>query len=189
MNGEKISSDIILFREGFTKHECEYILDTIEEYPSWEEAKTFGDIDNYRKTKVDYLANRYGNNSQLFRAHSIIGYNFKVAFEHLMHFYKKNERESHLFYTSDEGVQILKYEPGEYYHEHIDSGPKVKRIHSCVMFLNDNYLGGEIVFPRQEIKFKGQTGDIIFFPSTFTHPHIANEVIEGVKYTAVIWSS
>jgi hypothetical protein len=188
MNGEKISSDIILFKKSFTDDECEYIINTIETYPAWEEATTFGKIENYRKTKVDYLVKRYGINSQLFKAHSIIGYNFKVAFESLMNFYKKNENESHLFYTSDEGVQILKYEPGEYYHEHIDSGPQVKRIHSCVMFLNDEYEGGEISFPRQELDFKGETGDIIFFPSNFTHPHIAKEVKSGVKYTAIMWS-
>ena len=31
-------------------------------------------------------------------------------------------------------------------------------------------------------------GDIIFFPSNFTHPHIAQEVKSGIKYTAVMWS-
>lgn len=188
MNGEKISDDIILFRNGFTNEECQYILETIETYPQWEDATTFGNLENYRKTKVDFLVNRYGLNSKLFRAHAIIGYNFKVAFEHLANLYKKNENESHIYYTGDEGVQILKYEPGEYYNEHIDSGPQVKRVHSCVIFLNEEYKGGEISFPRQRIDFKGSTGDILFFPSTFTHPHIAKEVTEGVKYTAVMWS-
>ena len=188
MNMKKISDDIICFKKVFGKDECQYIIKTIEEHPAWQEAKTLGDVENYRKTKVDYLATRYGTNSQLFKAHSIIGYNFKVAFEDLMNIYKKNENESHLFYTGDEGVQVLKYEPGEYYHEHIDGGPSMNRIHSCVMFLNEEYEGGEISFPRQKIDFKGKTGDVIFFPSNFTHPHIAREVTTGIKYTAVMWS-
>ena len=134
---EMIANDIFLFKNIISEENCQYILETIEKYPAWEEATTIGQLENYRKTKVDYLVNRYGSNSELYKAHSIIGYHFKLSFESLMNEYKKNENETYLFYTGDEGVQILKYEPGEFYHEHIDNGPMTKRIHSSIIFLNN----------------------------------------------------
>jgi Rps23 Pro-64 3,4-dihydroxylase Tpa1-like proline 4-hydroxylase len=183
-----IGSDIFVFESVISKEECKYIINTIEKYPAWQEAKTVGEIEDHRKTQVDFLVNRYGNNSELYKAHSIIGYNFKKVFEKLATIYSAGEDSTHLFYTNDEGVQILKYQPGEFYKEHIDNGPMTKRIHSCIIYLNDDYEGGETKFKRQDLIFKGKIGDIIFFPSCFTHPHEAMEVISGLKYTAVIWS-
>ena len=192
MSHEIVGNDIFVFKNVISKEECQFIIDTIETFPSWQDAKTFGETENHRKTQVDFLVSRYGNNSALYKAHSIIGYSFKKAFEELAFVYKtedsENANETHIFYTGDEGVQILKYQSGEFYKEHIDNGPQTKRLHSCIMYLNDNYIGGETNFSRQKVKFKGQIGDIIFFPSIFTHPHSAMEIKEGVKYTAVIWS-
>lgn len=188
MKGKMIGNDIFLFRKIIPKNDCELITETIENYPAWEEAKIFGFKENHRKTKVDYLSVRYGFNSDLYRAHAIIGYNFKKSFEFLKNEYLNSDNESYLYYKGDEGVQILKYETGEFYREHIDMGQDVNRTHSCIMYLNDEYEGGETEFIRQKIKFKGKVGDIIFFPSSFTHPHIAHQITSGTKYTAVIWS-
>lgn len=189
MNYEMIGNDIFLFKSVIPKDECQFIIDTIEKYPAWQEATTVGEIENHRKTQVDFLVNRYGQNSDLYRAHAIIGYSFKRVFETLCSIYHSDiEGVTHLFYTNDEGVQILKYQPGEFYKEHIDHGPMTKRVHSCIMYLNQDYEGGETKFKRQSLTFKGEIGDIIFFPSCFTHPHEAMEVISGIKYTAVIWS-
>ena len=185
---KKLSEDIYLFENIIPPSDCQYIINSIEKYPAWEDAKVFGNLENYRKTKVDYLSNRYGMNSSLYKAHAILGYNFKLAFENLIEFYKYEDGQIYLSYSGDEGIQILKYQEDEYYREHIDAGVNLKRVHSCVMFINDEYLGGEIYFPRQKIKIKGKTGDLVFFPSAFTHPHIACEIKKGLKYTAVVWS-
>lgn len=185
---KKISEDIYLFKKAISRFDCQYIINTIENHSAWEDAKVFGDLKNYRKTKVDYLSNRYGLNSNLYKAHSILGYSFKLTFENLTQYYKYENGQTYLSYSGDEGIQILKYEKNEYYQEHIDAGFNLKRTHSCVMFLNEEYQNGEIYFPRQKIKIKGKTGDILFFPSTFTHPHAACQVNDGIKYTAVVWS-
>lgn len=185
---KKISEDIYLFENIIPESDSQYVINAIEKYSAWQEAKVFGDLENYRKTKVDYLSTRCGTNSSLYRAHSILGYNFKLAFENLIECYKYEDGQNYLSYSGDEGIQILKYQKGEYYKEHIDAGINLKRVHSCIMFLNEEYLGGEIYFPRQKIKIKGKTGDLIFFPSAFTHPHIACEIKEGTKYTGVVWS-
>lgn len=182
-----IGQDIFLFKNFLLKDDCDFITNTIESFPAWEEAKTAGNVDGYRKTQVDYLTNRYGQNSKLYKVHSTIGYHFKMAFEYLTEEYKI-ENKSYLYYTGDEGIQILKYGQNQFYKEHIDSGINLKRVHTCLIYLNDEYEGGETFFPRQQLLFKGEIGDLIFFPSTFTHPHIAKEVKNGNKYMAVMWS-
>jgi hypothetical protein len=189
MNYKEIGKDIYLFKKLLTKKECDFIIETVEKFPAWEDAKTLGDLEEYRKTQVDYLTNRYGENSQLYKAHSIIGYNFKIAFEMLMDIYKNEEmNKSYLAYNGDEGVQILKYCPNQFYKEHIDSASNMKRMHSCILYLNNEYEGGNTEFKRQKVSLKAEIGDLVIFPSFYTHPHCSQEIKSGNKYVAVIWS-
>jgi predicted 2-oxoglutarate/Fe(II)-dependent dioxygenase YbiX len=46
----------------------------------------------------------------------------------------------------------------------------------------DNYEGGEIHFPRQNITLKPKPGEIIYFPSCYTHVHEVKPVTKGERY-------
>jgi len=55
--------------------------------------------------------------------------------------------------------------------------------------LNDNYTGGELVFPRQNITNADiPVGKLLLFPGQVTHPHECVELTEGTKYSLTIWS-
>lgn len=43
------------------------------------------------------------------------------------------------------------------------------RQYSCIIYLNDDYSGGEIFFPELDIKFKPTAGDIVIFSSDLLH--------------------
>ena len=58
---------------------------------------------------------------------------------------------------------------------------------SLVMFLNDDYEGGELEFPYFDYKIVPQKGKVVLFPSSFAYSHIAHPVEEGTKYTAINW--
>jgi predicted 2-oxoglutarate/Fe(II)-dependent dioxygenase YbiX len=58
---------------------------------------------------------------------------------------------------------------------------------SGVLYLNDDYEGGETYFPEQNIKYTPEAGHLIMFPSDLTHPHGVTEVIKGDRYTLPIW--
>ena len=45
-----------------------------------------------------------------------------------------------------------------------------------VVCLNDNYEGGNLVFPKQEVSIKLKRGDLILFPGSYTHPHGVTEL-------------
>ena len=52
---------------------------------------------------------------------------------------------------------------------------------TAVGCLNDDYEGGEIVFPRQNITYRINRGDIIMFPGGLTHPHYVEPVTKGLR--------
>jgi|688.fasta_scaffold171628_4 Rps23 Pro-64 3,4-dihydroxylase Tpa1-like proline 4-hydroxylase len=81
-----------------------------------------------------------------------------------------------------ENFQLLKYEVGQYFHSHYDSYPSVNRVISVLIYLNDDYEGGEIEFVNFDIKIKPKAGTLIMFPSNYPYRHIAHPVISGTKY-------
>ena len=55
--------------------------------------------------------------------------------------------------------------------------------------LNEDYVGGELVFPRQEVSnINLAAGQLLLFPGAVTHPHECLELTHGSKYSLTIWS-
>jgi hypothetical protein len=86
-----------------------------------------------------------------------------------------------------EDYSCLKYGPGKEYKSHYDTGTYLGRIISAIVYLNDNYEGGELEFVNFGIKIKPKAGMLILFPSNFAYRHIAHPVIDGTKYAFVTW--
>jgi hypothetical protein len=82
---------------------------------------------------------------------------------------------------------ILKYGKGQKFINHIDDSPAATRRISTVYYLNDNYSGGEINFPRFGIKLKPKANQMILFPSSFIYNHSVDPVIDGIRYAIVSW--
>jgi Rps23 Pro-64 3,4-dihydroxylase Tpa1-like proline 4-hydroxylase len=87
----------------------------------------------------------------------------------------------------NEGFNVLKYETGQEYKQHYDSGSSSGRTISPILYLNDDYEGGEIEFVNFGIKIKPEKGMLIVFPSTYPYAHIAHPVTSGTKYAIVTW--
>jgi hypothetical protein len=84
-----------------------------------------------------------------------------------------------------EAINFVKYNPGQHFQVHTDSGFSYFCTLSSVGWFNDDYEGGELWFPYLNLKFKPQKGDILFFPSTYLFAHGSMEVTSGTKYSAV----
>lgn len=59
-----------------------------------------------------------------------------------------------------------------------------KRYYGFHVYLNDNYEGGEVVFPLLDLKIKPNAGDLFFFRSNVEFPHYSKKVINGEKWMA-----
>lgn len=74
---------------------------------------------------------------------------------------------------------------------HIDSHAGYEFLQfSAILYLNDEYEGGEIYFPHQDFLYKPKAGDIVMFPCGGTeYPHEVREVTKGRRYTIPMWHS
>lgn len=53
-----------------------------------------------------------------------------------------------------------------------------------IFYLNDDYEGGELHFPKQQISFKPKSRAAYFFPGDLHYIHGVNIVKEGCRYTS-----
>jgi len=99
-----------------------------------------------------------------------------------------------------ERVQILHYGAGGHYIPHVDAETLYKdelglslwektldRDLSIVYFLNDDFTGGELVFPELDLVIEPQAGTLVCFPSDHNYIHGVNPVTAGQRYTLVTW--
>lgn len=87
-----------------------------------------------------------------------------------------------------EAFNFVKYNgPGQQFKIHADHGPAYNTTVSVVVYLNDNYEGGELYFPRLDnLVYKPKIGDIAIFPSNYIYEHASRDMIDGIKYSVVI---
>jgi hypothetical protein len=80
-------------------------------------------------------------------------------------------------------ISISKYFLNSFMGPHTDSPPEPTfQNFSAVMYLNDNYAGGEIHFPEQGVKIKPTRGSLVIFPSIPPFYHESLKILNGVKY-------
>lgn len=87
-------------------------------------------------------------------------------------------------------LKIQKTPAGGGYHVwHDESGDLdlCQRSLVWMMYLNDDYEGGETEFLYQHKRIKPETGKLLIWPSGFTHAHRGGLVTEGTKYVITGW--
>lgn len=100
------------------------------------------------------------------------------------------EFNPHWRLKSDCGYLMLRYGVNHSYGVHVDcyNMEQVHRAVSVLIYLNDDYEGGELYFPRHDTRLKMRPGSIVMFPSMGTHPHEGCVVTKGIKYAVVTWA-
>jgi len=100
---------------------------------------------------------------------------------------KYNEKFKQTYISKDSGYQLLKYEKGGFYTQHVDSFTELPRTISCSFILNDNFKGGEFSFFNNTLLYSLKKGSAIMFPSNFLYPHSVLPIIDGTRYSIVTW--
>jgi prolyl 4-hydroxylase len=99
-----------------------------------------------------------------------------------------------------EGLQVLKYEPGQEFKEHYDffgsNNPSSdnNRMSTLIIYLNDVEEGGETTFPSLEITVKPVKGSAVYFEYFYSNQalneltlHSGKPVIRGEKWVTTQW--
>ena len=88
---------------------------------------------------------------------------------------------------------IVRWLPGQLQNPHADKelhdGPDAGQPNdfpwydlSGLFYLNDDYEGGELYFPLQNIEFKPKPGGAYFFPGDKNFIHGVREIKSGIRY-------
>jgi prolyl 4-hydroxylase len=115
-------------------------------------------------------------------------------------------KKINLPYKNLETPQIIEYPVGGYYLPHFDAFHNnlknideiIKKIgnrkYTCIIYLNDNFIGGETVFPELNETIKPKTGNGLYFENIDnngkilkTSLHAGLPVTEGIKYIIPLW--
>jgi prolyl 4-hydroxylase len=95
-----------------------------------------------------------------------------------------------------EPLQLLRYRPGGEYKAHMDALPAEpnQRVLTVLVYLSDDYEGGETSFPPIGLSFRGRTGDALLFQNAGADGrpdplslHAGLPVARGTKYLASRW--
>lgn len=95
-----------------------------------------------------------------------------------------------------EPLTILRYTPGQRYFPHVDALPHGdnQREWTVLVYLNDDYAGGETHFLHSGLRVKACVGDAILFRNVdmsgrpdMTSKHAGEPVISGTKFVASRW--
>ena len=77
---------------------------------------------------------------------------------------------------------INKYDEGAFMGSHVDfNEDNYYLAYTIVVYLNDNYEGGELYFNELDITIKPEAGSIIMYPSSAPYSHQSLKVLKGRK--------
>jgi Rps23 Pro-64 3,4-dihydroxylase Tpa1-like proline 4-hydroxylase len=191
---QNLAYGINLYKGAISREDCKFIIDNLENelsnptHPNikWSSAQVneMANVDDVRncvdfKYKKQFLDQHFGGNKILADIYDKVD----IALQESLNHY---ESLWHLKIHYKEAFNFVKYLPGKYFKIHGDHGPYYACTISAVVYLNDDYDGGEIEFVRQGLTIKPGAGDIVLFPSNFVYEHASLEVKSGTKYSVVI---
>ena len=112
------------------------------------------------------------------------------------------EERAHRLYEETYGLENLgvryvsiniihRFSPGHSMEPHQDRGPHYTNndiMHGFVIYINDDYLGGEIYYPKKDISIKPKARSLVIHPGTEEYTHGVKEVQSGIRYTLTSFS-
>lgn len=183
-----------IYKNVLTNDQCKDIIDTLEKNLSYNQEHSWHgatvtegheailEARNCLDFKIGHgnLGPESESNADLYRIH-------KESFNALYPHVEDYGQYWGVVMRYYEVFNFVKYEgTGKHFAVHADHGPAYVTTVSAVAYLNDNYEGGELIFPRFGLKIKPEPGDLVVFPSTYIYEHSSEPIINGDKYSIVV---
>jgi hypothetical protein len=156
-------------------------VEVINDFVSHEDCDTIIKYLDENENSPDFPQLRYRNNHEL-RKTFVDPNSLEIGNIVLKYADKLNYGSS--YFVAEYFLSLFR--PGYEMHMHQDVVGDIDFTHSIVLYLNDNFKGGELLIPELDFKHKPKRGDaVIFSPNTLTHG--VTEVIGGNRYTVPFW--
>lgn len=160
------------------------LISALEALNLWVPSEVFSNKPNYRTNWQTHLTQLVENGHSNLKS---LDDELFLTFASAIADYRVSNR--HLIIQKDEGYAVLRYDADQEYKEHVDNSGCSSRVLSGLLYLNDEYTGGELSFPRQGLTIQPKSGQIVLFPSGFAYPHFAHPVKTGRRYVVATWFS
>lgn len=102
----------------------------------------------------------------------------KILMPSVIEYVNKNNLE-HMFHKKEIMV-FFKLLPGQGMEPHVDDMNKESNHFMCLLYINSDFEGGELIFHESDLTYKPNDGDIIFFKASLSHE--VKPVKNGVRY-------
>jgi len=184
----RISTDIFILRNILPIKEVDTLRNFIENGPRIQEGKLeLGD-------GKDWPQNVSATFFSLAQVNDKEQYNIIKNCLYKISKYMKDMTGLEAYYPTDGCVRLRKIYDATKIHcdgiAHNPSNPCFEnnvRVFSSIIALNSDYEGGELCFPKQDVKIKLEAGDAIIFPPYRTHLHYTNTLNGTFRYTINTW--
>jgi hypothetical protein len=92
------------------------------------------------------------------------------------------------FPVINRSVSIARWDAGDKLDLHVDDLGTTNYNHmATLIYLNDDYEGGEIVFPTHDFSYRPKMGDLIMFPGNMHYAHEVRTITSGSRYSMPMW--
>jgi len=182
---KNINDYIITLENVLTPNLCDAILEEYANSDEWEQTVIASGVDtNIRSATTIQMSQDFviARNAETRR--KLDAYIFASVGDAIRRY---NENFSYSRIEEDSGYELLRYETGQFYIQHVDSFKGGYRSVSCSLALNDDYEGGEFGFFDRELIIKAPKGGAVLFPSNFMYPHEIIPVTKGTRYSIITW--
>jgi hypothetical protein len=157
--------------------DCDKIIAWLESR-DWQESTTVGEIEGYRTSDTtSFPLLDFKNDSCVHEMN-------KVVWRLMDEYAKKWDFP----FIDIEPISVQRYQIGQFYKPHCDSGPTLQRVVSALVYLNNVDGGGETEFTHFDYKVSPRAGRVVIFPSNYIYTHRAIAPENGVKYAAAYWA-
>jgi hypothetical protein len=192
---ENLALGVNVYKNTFSLEDSKRYINTLESNLSknkkynWSEAKVTNSETPIKKARdcVDFkykqenLGSRDADNAELLDLHQEIYEKLKYCVDDYASYLGINV----VYY---EAFNFVKYEgEGSHFNIHADHGPVYNCTVSAVVYINDDYEGGDLKFPRMDnLVYKPKVGDIVLCPSNYIYEHASLPIKSGTKYCVVV---
>jgi hypothetical protein len=192
---ENLGLGLHVYHDTFSLDDANRYIETLESNLGqngkykWSEAQVTNSTTPIKKARdcVDFkykqenLGIRNDDNAELLDLHQEIYEKLKMCIDDYAQYWGINV----VYY---EAFNFVKYEgQGTHFNIHADHGPAYNCTVSAVIYINDDYVGGDLKFPRLDnLVYKPRVGDIAVFPSNYIYEHASLPMESGTKYCVVI---
>jgi predicted 2-oxoglutarate/Fe(II)-dependent dioxygenase YbiX len=193
---QNLLSNILIQPNAISEEGVAYLLEHIRNQHT-EDLSVFDPEQSNKTGKTEFAVDKNVRDTQIVNCDLIMDDIidlYRMAVQNIINpFYEFEIRDSEM-------PQVLSYSVGGHYMPHVDGESlwqapnqdviwrkSADRDLSVVFFLNDDFEGGDFVFPELKIRIRPEPGMLIAFPSTHHYLHGVEPVTKGTRYSIVNW--